>query len=316
MSGKFKVSVDLGGTKILTALINEKNVIIAKNKISTTIDGGAKHLVKSISNSVKQLLEESEIPKKKVEAVAIGVPGTVNIETGKVGNAPNLGIKNFNIKSALEKEIDLPIVVENDVNLAALGIRRFEFDNKVNNMLVVFVGTGIGGGFILNGQLYRGSTYFAGEIGHIKVDLVNGEERSFEEIASRSAIVNSLKTDMRNGKESILNDLVPLGKKIKSKKLAQAVKQGDELVVSRMSEACELIGGVCANIVTLLNLDTIVFGGGVVEANARFMMPKIKEAYNKHVLAEPGKSVKLLATKLGDDAPLMGGITLIEERNI
>lgn len=317
MAGKkYKVAVDLGGTKVLTALINSDNIIIAKKKMTTTTDGGPRFLMKSIANCITMLLDEAEIPEKDVEGIAIGVPGTVNIETGKVGNAPNLGIKNYSIKTALEKHVNIPVYVENDVNLAALGIRRFEFANKVNNMLVVFVGTGIGAGFILNGQIYRGSTYFAGEIGHIKVDLLNGDTKTFEEVASRTAVVDSLKTEMKSGKSSVLKDIVPLGKKIKSKKIAEAIRLKDDLVIDKMTDACKLIGGVCANIVTLLNLDTIVFGGGVIEANARFMLPKIKEAFSENVLNEPGKKVKLIATKLGDDAPLMGGITLIEERNI
>lgn len=317
MTGKkYKVTVDLGGTKVLTSLINSDNIIVAKKKIVTNLEGGPRFLIKSIANCVNMLLEEAEIPEKNVEGIAIGVPGTVNIETGKVGSAPNLGIKNYNVKTALEKHVNVPVYIENDVNLAALGIRRFEFDNKVNNMLVVFVGTGIGAGFILNGQIYRGSTYFAGEIGHTKIDLFDSKSKTFEEAASRSAVVETIKSDMRNGKKSILKEIVPLGKKIKSKKLAEAIRLKDDLVIERMTESCKLIGAVCANIVTMLNIDTIVFGGGVIEANARFMLPKIKESFNEQVLNEPGKKAKLMATKLGDDAPLMGGISLIEERNI
>ena len=130
MTKKFKVSVDLGGTKVLTALINSENEIIAKKKMPTTTENGPRFLVKSIVNCINDLLEEAEIPHRKVEGIAIGVPGTVNIETGKIGNAPNLGMKNYNIKTTLEKNFDIPVFVENDVNLAALGIRRFEFENN------------------------------------------------------------------------------------------------------------------------------------------------------------------------------------------
>ncbi len=170
MNKEYVITIDLGGTKILSALIDEKRNIVAKIKLATDSNKGADYLVECIAQSVKELLEKTKISEKKIKALSLGVPGTVNPESGIISVAPNLNIKNYNIKEALQKYFNIPVLLENDVNMAGLGIKIFEYNNKVNNMLVVFVGTGIGGALFFNGKMYRGSSFYAGEIGHIKVN--------------------------------------------------------------------------------------------------------------------------------------------------
>jgi glucokinase len=312
------ITVDLGGTKILTALLNNKTEIVSKHKLPTKYDKGAESLVKSISKTIDAVLTESKISEKEISAISLGVPGTVNPNSGVIGNAPNLSIVNFNIKEALQKYFSIPVLIENDVNLAALGIKKYEFKDQVNNMLVVFVGTGIGGALIFNGKIYRGSSFFAGEIGHMKVSkkgklssLTNSD--SFEGIASRTAVVNCIVNKIKDGEKSELSDLVKSGKPIKSKSIAKAIKNGDKLVISHIESASQTIGTVLGSITTLLNLDTIVLGGGVVEAAGDFMLPIVEGSFYKSVLKEPGKVVKLKVTKLGDYAPIYGGVALAEE---
>jgi len=209
------------------------------------------------------------------------------------------------------------VLIENDVNLAGLGIKKFEFDDKVNNMLIVFVGTGIGSALIFNGHLYRGSSFYAGEIGHIKIDgngnLSSKSKTTFEQTASRTAIVEKITKEIKSGKKSKLNKIIKKGKKIKSGALAKAIKANDKLVISEIEKGCDVIGRVLGSITTLLNLDTIVLGGGVVEAAGEFMLPKIISSFYESVLPEPGKAVKIVLTKLGDDAPLYGGAALVDE---
>lgn len=318
MITKFIISVDLGGTKILSALLNLQNEIIYRVKISTDIKNGTEALVNSITDSINQLIKENNLSEKNILAICIGVPGTVNPLTGIISHAPNLGIKNFNIKKALSKYFSIPILIENDVNLAGLGIKKFEFNDKVNNMMVVFIGTGIGSALFFDGKLYRGSSFYAGEIGHILVNQkgtfsTKYNTSTFELTASRTAIVKAIKKELKKGKKSILNEFNSSKKTIKSKSLAYAVEQNDTLTIKYMSKACTTIGTVIGSLTTLLNFDTIVFGGGVIEAMHEFMIPKIKEAFTEAVLPEPGNNVKIIATKLGDDAALYGGIALAEE---
>ncbi len=316
MNKKHTITIDLGGTKILSALLSESNEIVDRVKVPTDISKGGGYIVECIAGSVKQILSNNGMKLGDVRAICLGVPGTVDPQSGVIGNAPNLGVKDFNIKGELGNYFDIPILIENDVNLAALGIKRFEFKDQVNNMLVVFVGTGIGGALIFNGQMYRGSSFFAGEIGHMKVCSKgcissSSSKSTFENIASRTAIVESIKREISEGASTIIKKA---GKsKIKSKTLAKAVKENDKLVKEHIENACKVIGSVLGSVTTLLNIDTIVLGGGVIEAMNDYMLPIIEKSFRKSVLPEPGKFVKIVATELGDDAPLYGGIGLAEE---
>ena len=159
------ISIDMGGTKVLGCVVNFKEGIITRVKKPIDPTASRKKYVHQLAEVVNELIEEAQINKKKIKAVCLGVPGTVNPITGVIGIAPNLGLKNFNIKKILEAEISFPVLIENDVNLGALGIKNFDVGKKAKNMLAV-VGTGIGGGLIIDGKLYRGSSFGAGEIGH------------------------------------------------------------------------------------------------------------------------------------------------------
>jgi glucokinase len=318
MPKNYIISIDLGGTKILSALIDGNNKIRSKEKIPTELINGKEGLVNSIVQSVKKVMKENEVSEREIKAISLGVPGTVNPYTGMISNAPNLGIKNFNIKEALLKHFSIPLLIENDVNLAGLGIKKFETGDETNNMLVVFVGTGIGGALFFDGKIYRGSTFFAGEIGHMKVNskgnlLSKDKNSTFELLSSRTAIVRDIKKELKNGKKSILKEYESPKKLLKSRGLALAVKKSDPLAIKYVAKAAVTIGTVLGSLVTLLNLDTIVLGGGVFEAMGDFMVPKVRKAFNKSVLPEPGKAVKIVQTKLGDDAAIYGGIALAEE---
>jgi len=317
---KFTVCVDFGGTKILTALIDNQMNIINRIKIPTSIANGKEGIVEDIAGTISSVIEIAGVNKNEVKAVSMGVPGTVNPFTGLIGNAPNLKVTNYNIKEALEAKVNLPVFIENDVNLAALGIKKFEFKDNVKNMLIVFVGTGIGSALIFEGKLYRGSSFYAGEIGHISVNKagkigVNKKKVTFETIASRTAIDNAIRKDIMANKKSVLSDIIAAGGLIKSKDLLRALKKKDKIVEKHIRKASGVIGRVLGSIVTLLNIDTIVLGGGVIESLEDFMLPIIKETFNETVLKEPGAFCKIVSTKLGDDAALYGGIALCEEFN-
>jgi glucokinase len=321
MERKYIISIDMGGTKILGSIINSKEGIVARYKRSTKVQ---KTKVKKVDFAetlftiVSELIFSSKIPESQIKAICLGIPGSVNPHTGKIGIAPNLNIKNYNIKEKLQKYTQIPVLIENDVNLASLGIQNFGYGIDKKNMLVVFVGTGIGGGLIFNSKLYRGSTYFAGEIGHIEI-MKNGplcgcgKRGCFEALASRTAIVKNIVSDVKLGKKSVISKLVKENIPIKSKALLNAINSEDKLVSRHIAEACETIGLVLANLNNLLNLEIIVLGGGVIEALHAFMIPKIRLAFKNHSLVSSAKGVRVVATKLGDDAALYGGIALAEE---
>lgn len=317
MDKKYICSIDLGGTKILTALIDSNNKIFCRVKVPTDAEKGKNHIVQCIVESINKALKEINISEEQIKAICLGVPGTVNPHSGVIGVAPNLNLINFNIKNAIQKYFNIPVLIENDVNLGGLGIKTVEFKNKVNNMLVVFIGTGIGGALFFNGKIYRGSSFYAGEIGHIKVSD-NGEvslqakSSTFELLASRPAIVNYIKKEIAKGKKSILKGAIKKGK-IKSKMLSEAVKKNDRVTIKSITRASKIIGRVLGSITTLLNIDTIVLGGGVIEAMGDKILPVVQDNFYKTVLPEPGKFCKIVTTKLADDAALFGGIALAKE---
>ena len=318
MPNDFVVSIDMGGTKQLACVINSSDGIIARVKESTDPQSTERDYIKSIAKIIKNVIKSSGVDKENIKAICLGMAGSVNPYKGTIYLAPNLGLKNFNIKKLLENEIDYPVLLENDVNLAALGIKYFELDESSKNLLAMFIGTGIGGGLVLNGKLYRGSNFVAGEIGHMLVKKDGavcgcGRRGCFETIASRTAITNKIINDVKNGKESSLAKMIETGERIKSNNLAKAVKDDDELVTGHIMDACDVIGGVLASITNLLNLDKIVLGGGLVEALGYFMVPQIKEALHMHVLDESLMGLEIIETKLGDDAAIYGGIKLVEE---
>ena len=308
----------MGGTKILAAMINSEEGIVKRLKRPTVTDKGNDGYIQSLSEVVKDIVKESGIKKEQVAAVCLGVPGSVNPFTGVVAMAPNLGLNNYNIKQNLEKLIQYPVLIENDVNLGALGVKYFGLGKDAKDMLVVFIGTGIGAGFIFDGKLFRGADFAAGEIGHIKVEKDGplcgcGNHGCFEAVASRTAIDREIKKELKQGEKSLLEEFISSDKQIKSKVLANAVKKGDKLAVKHLTKACKTIGKVLADITNLLNLDLIILGGGVIEALDKFMIPVIKESFVKNALPSSSAGLKILPTKLGDDAALYGGIPLAEE---
>ena len=206
----------MGGTKILASAVNSSEGIIASVKYATDLGKGSRGYIKDIVSIIKDVLKKGNIQEENVAAVCLGVPGAVNPHTGIIAIAPNLGLKNFNIKEKLQALIPFPVLIENDVNLGALGIKYSGIGKGAKNLLAVFLGTGIGGGLIIDGKIYRGSGYVAGEIGHIVVDKNGpvcgcGNKGCFEALASRTAIANKIISDLKKSKQkkSMNIDLEP-----------------------------------------------------------------------------------------------------------
>ena len=312
------ISIDMGGTKILAAVINSKEGIKAKIKKQTYPNINRKLYIKILTEIIFDLISKAKLKISDIKAVSLGIPGSLNPYTGVVGVAPNIGLRNFPLKEKLQEKISIPVLIENDVNLGALGIQKFGVAKNAKNVLVIFIGTGIGGALIIDGRIYRGSNYVAGEIGHILVKKNGpvcgcGNKGCFEAVASRSAIVKEIEKDMKSKKKTILNKLKSPKKPIKSGMLAQAIKANDKLVIKHISSACSTIGIVLANLTNLMNFDMIVLGGGLVEALDHFMVPRIKASFKEYVFSEASKGTRIIASKLGDDAALFGGIALAEE---
>lgn len=319
MQEKFIVSIDMGGTKILASVINSTKGIISREKISTELDKSAKDYMKDIAFVSEKVIKKAGLKNNQIASICLGIPGSVNPYNGVIGIAPNLGIKNFNIKENLEKLIKNKILIENDVNLAALGIKEFGVGKQAKNMLVVAIGTGIGGGIIIDGKIYRGSNFIAGEIGHMVIDEKGplcgcGKRGCFEAIASRTAIVRNIINDVKKlKKKSLIEKQIKAGERIKSKLLLSAYKNNDKVVVKRVNESADVVGKTLGSISNLMNFDMIVLAGGLMEAVGKYYLPIVKSSFKKTSLNESVKKTKIVLSKLADDAAIYGGISLTRE---
>jgi glucokinase len=177
---EYLVGVDLGGTKILSGVFKNSLELIGTSKLSTKSSRGVKAVIERIDRCVRDAIDEADLSMKQVAGVGIGAPGAVEFDSGTVIFAPNMeGWKDVPLKKELEKLLGLPVFVENDCNIAALGVHVAELKAKPRDMLGIFIGTGIGGGLILNGKLYSGGAHTAGEIGHMVLE-VNGQVRLWQ----------------------------------------------------------------------------------------------------------------------------------------
>jgi glucokinase len=314
---EYVVGVDLGGTKILAGIFNSSLECIGTAKISTKPQRGAENVIERIDRCVRDAVDEADLSIKQVAGVGIGAPGAVDFASGTVIFAPNLeGWKDVALKKELEKHLNVPVFVENDGNIAALGVHVAELKGKPRTMVGIFVGTGIGGGLIINGEPYSGFNHTAGEIGHMVIDVNGpkcgcGNKGCFEALASRSAIFQRIKSGVKAGEKTMLTEM--LGddlEDLRSGDLRKATRRGDKFVTKIIEQTAEYIGLGVSNLVNILGPEVVVLGGGVMEALADEMMTTIVKTAKEHAMPGTLKGVEISASKLADMAGITGGAVL------
>jgi glucokinase len=315
--GEYVVGVDLGGTKILAGVFKRSLECISSSKLSTKSQRGVDAVVERIARCVQDAVDEADLNLKQVAGIGIGAPGAVDFAEGKVIFAPNMeGWKDVPLKKDLEKHLGVPVFVENDGNICALGVHAAELKAKPKSLIGIFVGTGIGGGLIVNGDLYSGFNHTAGEIGHMVLDLNGpkcgcGNKGCFEALASRTAIFQQIKAGIKDGEKTILTEM--LGDDLadlRSGDLRKAIRRGDKFVDKVIESAAEYIGIGIANLVNILGPEVVVLGGGVIEALADEMMSVIVETAQDYAMPGTMKGVEIIASKLGDSAGITGAAVL------
>lgn len=317
---EYVVGVDLGGTKILSGVFKHSLELVATSKLSTKSQRGPSKVIERISHCVQQSVDEADLSMKHVAGVGIGAPGAIDSTTGTVIFAPNMeGWKDIPLKKELEKLLGVPVFVENDCNIAALGVYVAELKSKPRSMLGIFVGTGIGGGLILNDELYSGFCHTAGELGHMVIEVDGprcgcGNKGCLEALASRTAIFQQIKAGIKEGQKTLLVDM--LGgdlEDLRSGDLRKAIRRGDKFVDRVVEGAAEYIGIATANFINILNPEVVVLGGGVMEALQDEMMSIIVETAKDYAMPGTMKGVDIVASKLGDNAGITGGAVLVRK---
>jgi glucokinase len=313
---EYYVGVDLGGTKILAGLFDGQLQCLGRNKMSTKAERGPGAVLERIARCVDDVIDECDLNPKQVRGVGVGSPGSVDFESGRVIFAANLGWEDVPVKRELEKRLDLSVTVENDCNCCVQGIYATELESKPRSVVGVFLGTGIGGGLILDGELYTGTNRMAGEVGHMVLEVGGpkcscGNRGCFEALASRSAIFRRIQTAVKEGQKTVLTDL--LGgdlKDMRSRDLLRAIKQGDKFVEKVVEEAAEYTGIAVANLINLLTPEVVILGGGIIDALEDEMMAIIIETAHDYAFPGTAKGVKIVPSKLGDDAGIVGGAVI------
>ena len=317
MSDEYFIGVDLGGTKILAGVFDGNHNCLFTDKNKTKAELGYLGVKERIIETIKGPVHLAGIGMASVKGVGIGAPGTISADGCRVIFAPNLDWHEVPLKKDLEAELGCPVWLGNDCSIATLGIHRHELNSKSDNMVCIFLGTGIGAGIISNGVLLQGETQAAGEVGHMVLDPDGpvcgcGVSGCYEALASRTAIYNKIKKAVENGKETALVDDDKNFTKIRSGKLRRAVEAGDKLAIKVLDETCFYSGVAIANLCNLLNPEVIALGGGMIEQLEETMLPKIKEAALNRIM--PGaRKVRIIATKLGDNAGITGAAVLARD---
>lgn len=315
------IGVDMGGTKILSAVIDAGGNILGTAKVPTKADKGASEVIDRIASCVQKAVDKSGVTADSIQALGIGAPGPLDPATGVVIFAPNLGWRDVPLKTELETRTGFPTYVDNDVNVGTLGEHVFGAGQGVENVVGIFVGTGIGGGIILQGELFHGASKTAGEIGHIVVKANGprcgcGTRGCLEALASRTAMAKQFRRAIeKKGQKSIVSELTNGDlKSIKSGVLAKAVRLNDKLTLKVIKKATKYLGVGIGSIVNFLNPEMIVLGGGVVEALDDTFLDNIRTAAEKYSLPNTLNGVQIVSAKLGDDAGILGAAALARQR--
>ena len=314
---KFAIGIDLGGTYTKIALVKRNGAISCRSKLPTEAYGTREELVAAIVSEIRALLKKARLSPKEILGVGIGVPGLVDFKRGLVYSLTNVpGWKNTRLKRMLESILKVPVLVDNDVNVMALGECRFGAGKGAKNLVCITLGTGVGGGIIIDGGLYRGSTFSAGEIGHMplkeKGSLCGcGSYGCLERYVGNRYIVEEIKAKIRAGHPTIIKKIVDGDlSAITPEIISKAALKGDRLSIDFWDTIGRRIGVALAGIVNLLNPEKIIIGGGVADAGEP-LFRSIRRTVNERALPVPKKAVKILKAKLGNDAGVIGAAALL-----
>ena len=318
--GAYILAIDLGGTKIEVAIFDEAGRIIGRARGKTEGWRGDDEVFERIVNISRKAIADAGADPEGMSAIGIGSPGPLDPDTGVIIETANLKFKNFPLGQRLSEVFNRPTIVENDVNAGTYGEYKAGAAQGASDVLGVFIGTGIGGGIIIDGKLLHGFNKNAAEIGHMIIRAGGprcgcGRRGCFEAVGSRTAISRDIKKAIKQGEKTLLTK--KLGKDFEStpsSALKEAYEYGDVLVVKVMKRAAKYIGIGIGSLVNGLSPQIIVLGGGVIEAMGESYIEIIDRHVRKVAFATSMKDVKLVKAQLGDDAGITGVSMLAKEK--
>ncbi|MBN2781500.1 MAG: ROK family protein [Candidatus Marinimicrobia bacterium] len=311
---KYYAGIDFGGTGIKVGIIDEKGNILIKDSFVTDPRKSGNEIVEHIAECTKKVIDDSKLPQEQILGIGIGSPGLLNPETGQlkiVTNIPNLN--GVYLTKGISDRLNKPAFLDNDVNAMSLGEFYYGSGKGKKNVIALTLGTGVGGGIILNGELYRGSTFTAGEIGHMSIARDGkycgcGNYGCLERYVGKDGIIERFEMYRSKGIETSIGAYLEDGK-VTPKAIALAAADGDKISVEVLKETGEILGHAIATLVNILNPEMIIIGGGISNAGELLMEP-VRTGMLKHAYTIPAAAVEIVRAQLGNDAGLVGSASL------
>lgn len=316
---KAYLGIDLGGTSIKMGLVDQQGNIIHNMENPTPVKEGYHAVLKLIDQMAQSLLRQSGYAWRNISGAGIGVPAFIDFQKGILVEVVNLGWHNVSLQADLERLWHMPVMVENDANAAALGEMWTGAGKGVSQLLCLTLGTGIGGGVIINGEIYHGANGTAGEAGHITVKPQGGRVCNcgrtgcLETEASATAIVVDALERVREISAGPLQEEFQRTGTLTARTVIQLARQGEPVCREIIAKAGTILGNSLAVMCCLLNPEMIVIGGGVSQAGTILFDPLIK-AFNSAVLPRAAENVSIVPAKLGNQAGMIGAAWLVHRQ--
>ncbi len=318
----YALGIDLGGTKVLTSVVDvTTGEVIASVRKRTKAEKGQDFISKRTLELTSSVLAEAKLPDDaEIVAIGVGAAGQIDRETGVILDAPNLGVRNLDLSDLLGKQFGKPVTVGNDVEVATVGELYYGSGHGYKNFVCVFVGTGIGGGIVQDGHIYTGLTRvpLAKSVTCLLMRAERlcgcGNRGCLEAYASRTAITKAIMAEIHHGRKSVLADEAQLQLKqgepiIRSGLLANAIKQGDALTIEIVTEAADYLGYGLGSVINFYNPECIILGGGVIEA-IDLLFERASGRALTIALSQPANHTRIMRTKLGDFSGVVGAACL------
>lgn len=312
----YKVGVDLGGTNIAAGVVDDTLNIIGRGKVKTNIPRPPSAIFADIKTAIDMAVTDAKINYDDIISIGIGTPGSVNKSTGVIEFANNLEFENVPAKVMLESILNKPVYLDNDANCAALGEALAGSGHGVRNFVAITLGTGVGGGIIIDGRLVRGINYAAGEIGHMVISI-NGEQCNcgrrgcWEKYASATALVSQTKDSMRNNQDSLMWELVNDNiDAVNGRTSFDAMRKGDSAAKQVVDRYIFYVACGIINIINALQPDIICVGGGIGHEKETILAPLRRHIERERYSIYAEKQTQLVSAVLGNDAGIIGSALL------
>ena len=319
--GEYIIGIDLGGTNIKGAIFNSKFETIRENSILTEASQGPDHVLNRIKEMIEDLIDQAGISLNSIRCMGIGIPGLLDPVKGLSFFSPNFpGWENIHIVDRMKNTFDFPVFIDNDVRVNLYGEWKYGVGIGYKNIVLITLGTGLGSGIVNDGKIVYGTTFSAGEIGHMNMYRNGrpcrcGSSGCLGRYVSAIGMVNTFKEKLQKGRTSIIQNWINQKQdQIEAFMISEAYDQRDALAIEVMHETGTLLGFGLANVINLLNPEIVIIGGGMSAAGDRLLKP-VRDTINNHSLKLSSNACKVVQADLGSKAGTIGAAAYAYEKS-